>query len=76
MPPRYFGDLFCIQDLYSDGFLDEVELVKLNEHIAILHYGEDVDRAAIKRKYSTLFREQLDADGQPVPLAIFRRLRR
>jgi len=67
------GELFSLQDLNSDGILDEGELVKLNEAIAMLHYGKDIDRAAIKQKYSNLFREQLDAEGRGVPVAIFRR---
>jgi len=67
------GELFCLQDLNSDGVLDENELVVLNENIAMLHYGQDVDKAAVKKKYKTLFRKELDADGHPVPVAIFRR---
>jgi len=67
------SELFCLQDLNSDGVLDENELVVLNENIAMLHYGQDVDKAAVKKKYKALFRKELDADGRPVPMAIFRR---
>jgi len=66
-------ELFCLQDLNSDGVLDENELVILNQKIAVLHYGQDVDVAAVKEKYQNVFREHLDADGRPVPVAIFRR---
>jgi len=67
------GELFCLQDLSSDGVLDESELVILNQNIAVLHYGQDVDIATVKQKYENIFREHLDADGRPVPIAIFRR---
>jgi len=67
------GELFCLQDLNSDGLLDESELVILNQNIAVLHYGQDVDIVAVKRKYQNVFREHLDADGRPVPVAIFSR---
>jgi len=67
------AELFCLQDLNSDGVLGEDELVKLNEKIAMLHYGTDIDRVAVRTKYRSLFREQLDANGRPVPLAVFRR---
>lgn len=66
-------ELFCLQDLNSDGVLDESELVILNQKIAVLHYGQDVDIAAVRRKYKNVFREHLDANGCPVPVAIFRR---
>lgn len=47
LPPvqaALIAELFSLQDLNSDGFLDEEELVKLNEKIAMLHYGRDIDR--------------------------------
>jgi len=65
--------LFGLQDLHGDGRLDEEELAKLNEKLAILHYGRGVDREAIKAKYRTLFRNRLDPNGTPVPYATFRR---
>eukprot|EP00443_Scrippsiella_acuminata_P066206 CAMPEP_0115511022 /NCGR_PEP_ID=MMETSP0271-20121206/73742_1 /TAXON_ID=71861 /ORGANISM="Scrippsiella trochoidea, Strain CCMP3099" /LENGTH=231 /DNA_ID=CAMNT_0002941061 /DNA_START=9 /DNA_END=701 /DNA_ORIENTATION=- len=64
-------ELFCLQDLNSDGFLDEEELVTLNERIAILHYGSSVDRAEIRAKYVALFRQGLDPAGHPVPVETF-----
>lgn len=67
------GELFCLQDLNADGVLEEVELVKLNEKIAMLHSGKDIDRAAVRQKYTALFREHLDAQGNPVPLETFER---
>lgn len=67
------AELFSLQDLDSDGLLEEVELVKLNENIAVLHHGKDIDRAAVKEKYRMLFRENLDAEGRPVPVATFSR---
>jgi hypothetical protein len=66
-------ELFTLQDLRGDGRLDEEELVRLNQKIAILHYGRDVDREAVKAKYSGLFREQLNPDGRPVPYETFQR---
>mmetsp|Transcript_148037 Transcript_148037/g.258186 ORF Transcript_148037/g.258186 Transcript_148037/m.258186 type:complete len:204 (+) Transcript_148037:116-727(+) len=68
----HLEELFRLQDLKSDGLLEEDELIKLNEKIAMLHHGKDVDRAAVKRRYSSLFRERLDPDGMPVPYSTFR----
>jgi len=64
-------ELFALQDLNSDGVLDETELVMLNERIAVLHYGSNVDRAALRAKYSALFRAHLDADGRPIAFQKF-----
>lgn len=64
-------ELFRLQDLNSDGYLQEDELVLLNERIAILHYGEGVDIAEIRQRYTTLFRERLDPSGSPVPFSTF-----
>lgn len=66
-------ELFQLHDLNRDGVLSEVELVKLNEKIAMLHYGKGTDRNAVKAKYSEVFRTQLDADGKPVPFEAFRK---
>merc|ERR1712107_334925 len=43
-----------------------------NEKIAMLHYGRDVDRGAVREKFAGVFRNKLDADGKPVPYATFR----
>jgi len=67
-------ELFDLQDLNKNGFLEEEELVKLNEKITMLHYGKDqTDRGAVKQQYKELFREKLDPNGQPVSFEIFRR---
>jgi hypothetical protein len=65
-------ELFALQDLNSDGVLQEKELVQLNVKIAMLHYGKDVDTESVKNKYHNLFRERLDSEGRPVPVATFR----
>lgn len=69
-------ELFCLQDLKSDGFLEEGELIQLNEGIAVLHYGRDVDRSRVRKKYKDLFREKLHPAGEPVTYSIFRRYMR
>merc|ERR1712066_622169 len=66
------AELFALQDLNSDGVLQEKELVQLNVKIAMLHYGKDVDTEPVKNKYHHLFRERLDSEGRPVPVATFR----
>lgn len=63
-------ELFRAQDLNSDGFLDESELVRLNEAVADVH--DSRDKEDVESKYSSLFREKLDPDGKPVPYATFR----
>lgn len=65
-------ELFHLHDLRGDGFVDELELVKLNEKIAMLHHGKDIDRGALRRKYTELFREKLSPNGQPVTYPAFR----
>lgn len=65
-------ELFRMHDLNQNGVLEEVELIKLNEKIAMLHYGSDTDKNAIKEKFSNLFRAELDKDGRPVPYQKFR----
>jgi hypothetical protein len=64
-------ELFNLHDLKGDGFLEEQELVKLNEKIAMLHYGSKADKQAVKTKYQELFRTKLDCRGQPVPYSVF-----
>mmetsp|Transcript_25124 Transcript_25124/g.66448 ORF Transcript_25124/g.66448 Transcript_25124/m.66448 type:complete len:256 (-) Transcript_25124:50-817(-) len=66
-------ELFRLHDLNANGVLEEEELVQLNAKVALLHYGRDVDMAAVKEKYRRLFREKLDPQGRPVPYAVFRR---
>lgn len=66
-------ELFQLHDLNRDGVLEEMELVKLNEKIAMLHYGKGTDRNAVKAKYSEVFRTSLDAEGKPVPFEAFRK---
>jgi len=65
-------ELFKLHDLNDDGALDELELIKLNQKIAILHYGRDVDMVAVTDKYRGLFRAKLDPEGRPVPYERFR----
>lgn len=55
-----------------NGVLEEIELIKLNEKIAMLHHGKDVDRTAVREKYSNLFRSELDPNGDAVPYHCFR----
>jgi len=65
------SQLFRLHDLDSDGYLEESELVSLNQAIAYLHYGSSADLDAIERRFSHLFRTKLNAEGLPVPYAIF-----
>jgi len=65
-------ELFMLHDLNNNGVLEEVELIKLNQKIAVLHHGLDTDTAEVKSKYKRLFRDKLDPNGEPVPYAIFR----
>lgn len=65
-------ELFRLHDLNKNGVLEEMELIKLNEKIAMLHYGRDTDIQAVRVKYRTLFRTHLDPDGRPVELPKFR----
>uniref|UniRef100_A0A7S1AFL0 EF-hand domain-containing protein n=1 Tax=Noctiluca scintillans TaxID=2966 RepID=A0A7S1AFL0_NOCSC len=66
-------DLFRLHDLNKDGVLSELELIKLNEKIALLHYGSDADKNAVKEKYKELFRTKLDPNGEPVAFQTFQR---
>jgi len=65
-------ELFCLQDLNGNGVLEEAELIKLNEKIAMLHYGKDTDRQVVKDKYRDLFRNELSVDGEAVSYDTFR----
>mmetsp|Transcript_9009 Transcript_9009/g.16279 ORF Transcript_9009/g.16279 Transcript_9009/m.16279 type:complete len:419 (+) Transcript_9009:105-1361(+) len=64
--------LFKLHDLKADGVLEEGELVKLNEKVAMLHYGKDTDKSAVRAKYKELFRQKFDPDGHPAPFCVFR----
>jgi len=65
--------LFDLQDLSSDGFLGEDELVQLNKKVIMLHKGRDVNKEEIRARYQELFRTRLSASGEPVPLSTFRK---
>ncbi|CAE7784675.1 unnamed protein product, partial [Symbiodinium sp. CCMP2456] len=68
-------DLFKAHDLNGDGFLQEMELITLNERIAMLHHGKGAfELQEVRDTYSRLFRTKLDPQGRPVPFEIFRRL--
>jgi hypothetical protein len=63
-------ELFRAHDLNQDGLLDEGELIKLNEAVAEVHDANDSE--AVRVKFSKLFRDKLDPQGQPVPYSVFR----
>ncbi|CAJ1405491.1 unnamed protein product [Effrenium voratum] len=65
-------ELFRLQDLNCNGTLEEAELLKLNEKIAILHGGSDAECSSVRRRYSQIFRSELNAEG-PVTFTRFRR---
>uniref|UniRef100_A0A7S4Q6W2 EF-hand domain-containing protein n=1 Tax=Alexandrium monilatum TaxID=311494 RepID=A0A7S4Q6W2_9DINO len=65
-------ELFRLHDLNKNGALEESELIKINEKIQILHYGEDIDKEEVRRKYKEHFRDKLDAQGHPVSYDVFR----
>jgi len=67
-----FKELFHLHDLNGNGLLEEMELVKLNEKIALLHYGRDADISEVRAKYTAVFRAKLDPNGDPVPFERFR----
>lgn len=67
------SELFRMHDLNGNGVLEEKELVKLNEKIAAVHHGDGVDKAAVKAKFRSLFREKLDPQGLPVSPDVFRK---
>lgn len=66
------AELFRLHDLNNNGVLEEEELVKLNQKIALLHHGKDANKAAVRAKFGHVFREELDPEGKPVPYATFR----
>jgi hypothetical protein len=63
-------ELFRAHDLNGDNMLDENELIKLNEAVAEVHDSQDGED--VRNKYSVLFREKLDPEGNPVPYQKFR----
>mmetsp|Transcript_88553 Transcript_88553/g.190110 ORF Transcript_88553/g.190110 Transcript_88553/m.190110 type:complete len:405 (+) Transcript_88553:77-1291(+) len=69
-------ELFRLHDLNGNGVLEEAELVRLNEEIAILHHGTDMDTEPVRSKYRDLFRSKLDPEGKPVPYQIFHKYAR
>lgn len=69
---RLMRKLFRLHDLNGNGLLEEVELVKLNEKVAMLHSGADTDRAGVRQRYSNVFRDNLNREGKPVTYTVFR----
>eukprot|EP00435_Cladocopium_sp_Y103_P060954 s1190_g22.t1 len=72
-------ELFRLQEMQKDlnknDLLEEQELIKLNQKIAMLHYGKgskDADRDKVEEKYRNHFREHLDAEGRPVNFTKFK----
>jgi len=68
-------ELFDKQDLNGNGVLEELELVKLNQKIAMLHFGKDSKEArkdVIEDKFVKLFREKLDIRGEAIVYPLFR----
>jgi hypothetical protein len=65
-------ELFRAHDLNGDELLDEGELIRLNQAVAQVH-DDSSDSDAVKQKYSCLFRDKLDPEGQPVPYSVFRK---
>mmetsp|Transcript_54268 Transcript_54268/g.126349 ORF Transcript_54268/g.126349 Transcript_54268/m.126349 type:complete len:410 (+) Transcript_54268:45-1274(+) len=65
------AELFQLQDLNDDGFLQEEELVRLSEKIAELR-GDSAGGAIVGAKCRQVFRAKLDPEGRPVPFPIFR----
>lgn len=47
--------------------------MKLNEKIALLHGRTDAECACVRKRFSKIFRAELDPHGQPVTYARFRR---
>mmetsp|Transcript_64969 Transcript_64969/g.171913 ORF Transcript_64969/g.171913 Transcript_64969/m.171913 type:complete len:142 (-) Transcript_64969:643-1068(-) len=64
-------ELFSLHDISHDGTLSEDGLIRLNEKIAMLHCGGDVDQGAVTAKYRKIFRRHLDPDGKPVAFPMF-----
>jgi len=56
-------ELFRIHDLNGNGLLEESELIDLNEKIAMLHHGSEINTGEVRRKYQDLFRTKMDPQG-------------
>merc|ERR1711971_619440 len=70
-------ELFKAHDLNDDGMLQEMELIRLNEQIAMLHHGKSGEEIAeVRETYHKLFRTKLDPEGRPVPYEVFRKYAR
>mmetsp|Transcript_13567 Transcript_13567/g.38568 ORF Transcript_13567/g.38568 Transcript_13567/m.38568 type:complete len:272 (-) Transcript_13567:146-961(-) len=65
------GELFQLHDLDGDGALQEAELIRLNEQIALLHHGDDADLGSVRKRYRELFRSCLSANGEPASCEAF-----
>lgn len=66
------SQLFRLQDLNGNNLLEEEELIKLNEKITMLHKGRDADRGEVRDRYRSIFRTQLNANGEPASYETFR----
>lgn len=67
------AELFRLHDLNDNGVLEEEELIKLNQKIALLHQGKDANKAAVREKFHNIFHQELSPDGQPCGFSVFRR---
>lgn len=65
-------ELFALHDLNGNGLLEELELIQLNQKIAFIHHGVLADPLEVQKKYTVLFREKLDPNGQAVDFQKFR----
>ncbi|CAK0830200.1 unnamed protein product [Prorocentrum cordatum] len=66
------SDLFRLHDLNGNGVLEEAELIQLNEQIAYLHHGPEVDLEGVRSDYAAVFR-LIAPDGEPVSQYSFSR---
>lgn len=65
-------ELFRLHDLNGNGFLEEWEFVELSERVAARHTGRGLGDEAVQHRYREIFRQNLDAQGQPVGFSTFR----
>jgi len=79
-------ELFWFHDLNGDGVLQEDELIRLNQKIAVMHHGVDINVSEandspqkqhrrpteVGAKFRDLFRAKLDPNGDPVEYETFR----
>lgn len=61
-----FQELFKLHDLDGNGAMEENELIRLNEQIAVLHHGPDADLCDVRLRYRELFRTRLDPKGDGI----------